>query len=185
MRIKQRPPSPLKLLSNPVAYRIVAALGARGAQNTETLGKMLNDVPGSTLYRQTAQLRAAGMIQVVSERQARGAIERTYAIASREAAALTPELVANAPLAQLRAAIRNFIAAMAADITTHIDTRRFARSRGRLHAALYVAELTDEEYLQALQEIARAIRDAKMRSQGRDGRKRHAFYLIAKPEDQP
>lgn len=174
------------MLTNPVAYRIVAALGTRGQQTTEGLAQILPDVPTSTLYRQLARLRAAGVLRVVGERQARGALELTYAVASRDAATIKPELLASAPVSQLRLALRNFVNAMVADVGAFIEARSFARFRNRLHAALYVAQMNDEDYVTAIGEIARAIREAKTRSESTGGpRSRRSFYLIAIPEDRP
>ncbi|MBV9277261.1 MAG: helix-turn-helix domain-containing protein [Candidatus Eremiobacteraeota bacterium] len=181
MRTKSRR-SPLALLSNPVCYRIVAAVGSRGEQTTESLAASMPDIPASTLYRRLAQLREARILRVVSERPARGAVERTYALAARDAAALRPGESERAPLKRVRATLRNFIAETTADAIAYIENPAFATSRNRFHAALYIAELTDREYLRVLADVSDAIKKARDRSRAGVGVKRHKFYLVARPE---
>jgi DNA-binding transcriptional ArsR family regulator len=85
------------VLLHPVRLRIVLA-AANDELTTAELSVRLSDVAPATLYRHVARLVDAGMLEVVSERQARGAIERTYRVISDavhlgddEASQLTPD----------------------------------------------------------------------------------------------
>jgi DNA-binding transcriptional ArsR family regulator len=169
-------------LSNPVAYRVLASIGMRGPQTTAELASALDDVPASSLYRQLARLRDAGILRVAGERQARGAIERTYALASHNSGALAPADLATLPIARVRAAIRNFLATMLADASTFIESRAFARDRTALKAALLVSKLTDEEYARVVRDFMATIRAAQKRSASDPDAKRRYFYLVALPE---
>ncbi|MBV9262680.1 MAG: hypothetical protein JO324_00050 [Candidatus Eremiobacteraeota bacterium] len=164
-----------------MTYRIIVTLATRGQQTTEGLAAVLNDIPVSTLYRHLARLRAAEVIRVISERPVRGTVERTYAIASRLAAAVLPAAAAQVPLAGVRATIRNFLTAMVAEVIKTVESRSFARTRRHFHAALYATELSDEAYLRALGKISAAIREARGDSAGRKTR-RFSFYVVAFPE---
>lgn len=67
------------VLLHPVRLRIV--LTAAGDEvTTADIAKRLPDVPQATLYRHIAKLADAGILDIVAERQARGAIERTYRV---------------------------------------------------------------------------------------------------------
>jgi len=67
------------ILLHPVRLRIV--LAAAGDEVTTTdIARRLPDVPQATLYRQVAKLADAGILDVVDEQQARGAVERTYRV---------------------------------------------------------------------------------------------------------
>jgi DNA-binding transcriptional ArsR family regulator len=67
------------ILLHPVRLRIV--LTAAGDEvTTADIAKRLPDVPQATLYRNIAKLAHAGILDVVGERQARGAVERTYRV---------------------------------------------------------------------------------------------------------
>jgi DNA-binding transcriptional ArsR family regulator len=85
------------ILLHPVRLRIV--LTAAGDEvTTADIAKRLPDVPQATLYRNIAKLADAGILDVVGERQARGATERTYrvnatqtSINAAEASEMSPE----------------------------------------------------------------------------------------------
>jgi DNA-binding transcriptional ArsR family regulator len=171
----------IRVLANPIAYRLLTTIGMRGPLTTTELARVHDDVPTSSLYRQLARLRDAGILRVVSERRARGAIERTYAVASREAAAFDPREFAKLPVAQLRAALRNFIATLVADASTYIESRAFARDPSQTRAALVVTTLTDDEYATVLRDINAALTQFKGRLD-RPSARRRGVYLIAIPE---
>ena len=154
----------------------------RGPQTTGELAAVLGDVPTSSLYRQLARLRDAGILRVSAERQARGAVERTYELASRQAGALTAAEVAAAPVSQLRAALRNFMAAMFADTSAYLGSRAFGRRRQRMGASLAVVDLSDDAYAGIQRELHATIARASERSAGAATAKKRYVYLVTLPE---
>lgn len=172
----------LSLLADPIAYRVLATIGARGPQTTQTLGRLLADVPTSSLYRHLASLRKAGVLCVVAQRQARGAIERTYALASPRAGAFGVREFNAMPVSRRRAAVRNFLATLVGDTTAYIESRAFARPDPPLNAALVVRALTDAEYVTVTREVSAALSRGKATRANRPGRKRRYFYVVTIPE---
>lgn len=77
-------------LLHPVRLRIVLA-AAGDEVTTAAIAERLPDVPQATLYRHIAKLADAGILEVVSERQARGAVEKTYRVNSDRASLGAPE----------------------------------------------------------------------------------------------
>ena len=85
------------ILLHPIRLRIV--LTAAGDEVTTTdLAKRLPDIPQATLYRHITMLADAGILEIVGERQARGAVERTYRVNAQlaninaaEASEMSPE----------------------------------------------------------------------------------------------
>lgn len=68
-----------EILLHPIRLRIV--LSALGDEvTTGELARRLPDLATATLYRHVAKLHDAGILEVVDERQARGAVERTYRV---------------------------------------------------------------------------------------------------------
>ena len=67
------------ILLHPVRLRIVLTTAGDEA-TTADIARRLPDVPQATLYRHIAKLADAGILDVVGERQARGAIEKTYRV---------------------------------------------------------------------------------------------------------
>jgi hypothetical protein len=169
-------------MSNPTAFRLLAAIGKRGPQTTAEIARELGDVPTSSLYRQLSRLRHAGVLRVTGERRARGAVERTYALSSREAGALQPADLVSLPVAQLRATLRNFIATMVADTSAYVDGPAFSRTRSLMRAGLAICKLTDKEYLKVLHGVGAAITRYKGRSKTPRSAKRRYFYIFALPE---
>ena len=169
-------------MSNPIAFRLLAVIGMRGPQTTAEIGRVLADVPTSSLYRQLSRLRNAGVLQVTAERRARGATERTYALASRDAAALQPADLANLPIAQLRATFRNFLATMVADVSAYIESAAFSRNRSLMRAGLAICKLTDDEYVKVMQGVSAAITLYKDRAKAPPSARRRHFYIFALQE---
>ena len=72
------------VLLHPVRLRI--AIAATGGEMTTTdFATELPDIPQATLYRHVAALAESGILEVVSERHIRGAVERTYRLNSGKA----------------------------------------------------------------------------------------------------
>ena len=67
------------VLLHPIRLRIVLAAVGHDVTAAD-LGRLLPDVSQATLYRHLATLAASGMLEVVQERRARGAIEKTYRV---------------------------------------------------------------------------------------------------------
>jgi DNA-binding transcriptional ArsR family regulator len=68
-----------EILLHQVRLRIV--LSASGDEvTTADLAQRLPDIPAASLYRHIAKLHDAGILEVVDERQARGAVEKTYRV---------------------------------------------------------------------------------------------------------
>lgn len=72
------------LLIHPVRLRILQALAGRQL-TTAGLREQLPDVAQATLYRHLDKLLDAGVMEVVDERQVRGAVERTCALVEGKA----------------------------------------------------------------------------------------------------
>jgi DNA-binding IclR family transcriptional regulator len=169
-------------MSNPTAFRLLAVIGMRGPQTTGEIARVLADVPTSSLYRQLTRLRNAGVLRVSAERRARGAVERTYALSSRDAGALQPADLVNLPISQLRSTFRNFLATMVADASAYIESLAFSRNRSLIRAGLAVTKLTDEEFVKVMQDLGAAITQHKHRAEAPPSARRRHFYIIALPE---
>ena len=73
------------LVLHPVRLRILQAfLGGRHL-TTGDLARELPDVAQAGLYRHVRSLAEGGVLEVVRERQVRGAVERTYALRQENA----------------------------------------------------------------------------------------------------
>src|SRR6185437_4634635 len=73
------------LVLHPVRLRILQAFLGGRRLTTGDLARELPDVAQAGLYRHVSRLAEGGVLEVVSERQARGAVERTYALRQENA----------------------------------------------------------------------------------------------------
>ena len=67
------------ILLHPVRLRIVLTVAGDEA-TTADIAERLPDVPQATLYRHIAKLADSGILDIVGERRARGAVEKTYSV---------------------------------------------------------------------------------------------------------
>ncbi|HVT12904.1 MAG TPA: helix-turn-helix domain-containing protein [Fimbriimonadaceae bacterium] len=86
-----------EVIAHPIRLRILGVVGSRRMTPRQIAEKM-PDVAQATLYRQIKVLHETGMLEVVEQRQAHGAVESTYAIrkgaahlSREEFAAISPE----------------------------------------------------------------------------------------------
>jgi DNA-binding transcriptional ArsR family regulator len=169
------------LLLHPVRLRIVQTLLGHRALTTGDLAAELPDVPPATLYRQVAVLAGAGVLEVVGERKARGAVERTYRLVL-EAATVGAEEAAAMDVEQHRRAFATFVAALLADFDRYLDrnegTPDLARDGvGYRQAAMW---LTDEEFGGLLAELRAAVA-SRMENRPAAGRRRRVLSTVLLP----
>ncbi len=66
-------------LMNPVKCRLLMEIQSRGQATAKQLAAVYSDIPQATLYRNLKKMTEDGIIMVVSEKQVRGMVEKTYA----------------------------------------------------------------------------------------------------------
>lgn len=81
--------SKIELILHPVRFRIIAMLAGRTLP-PQQISEMLPDIAQTTLYRHINTLAEAGILEVTSEKQVRGTVERSYRLA-QGAARLSPD----------------------------------------------------------------------------------------------
>jgi len=81
------------VLLHPVRLRIVTAISGEELTTAE-LSSRLPDIAHATLYRHVAMLIDGGVLDVISERQVRGGVERTYRLRA-DATHIGPEDVSH------------------------------------------------------------------------------------------
>ena len=146
-----RPPRLADLVLHPVRLRVILALVGR-TLTTEGLAQVLPDVPPASLYRHVKRLRDAGVVSVVAEERARGAIRRTYTV-KPEAGIL--------PAAELRSLDREgvarlfvaFCAALLADFGRYLDRPGFDLVADGVRFRQVPLYLDDMQYQRFLTEL--------------------------------
>jgi DNA-binding transcriptional ArsR family regulator len=171
------------LLLHPVRLRIVQTLLGHRALTTGELAGELADVPTATLYRQVATLAEAGVLEVVGERRARGAVERTYRLVV-EAASVTGRDAAGMTVDEHRRAFATFVAGLLGDFDRYLDRSGGAPDavRDRVGYRQAAVWLTDEELDGLIAELRAAV-TARMDRGPAAGRRRRLISTVLLPGD--
>src|SRR6185312_4471323 len=144
------------LVLHPVRLRILQAFLGGRRLTTGDLARELPDVAQAGLYRHVSRLAAGGVLEVVSERQARGAVERTYA-RRQENAWLDAGALAALDRDGQSVAFATFAAALMAAYDRYLDAGATDPLRDGVSYSMNALWLTDEEHLDFLRDVARIV----------------------------
>jgi hypothetical protein len=153
-----------------------------GALTTSQLGAELADVPAASLYRHVARLVGAGVLAVVAERRARGAVERTYVLRVMSASIGLDE-VAGMGAEDHRRAFMAFAAGLLSDFDRYLDRGDIDLLRDGVSYRLAGLWLDDGEYAALLRDLTRVLQP-KLANPPRPGRKRRILGYVLLPGDQ-
>jgi hypothetical protein len=167
------------LLLHPIRLRIVQAfLGDRALTTTE-LRSELPDVPTASLYRQVARLVSAGVLQIVSERRVRGAVERTYVLRTAAASVGLDELAAMTP-DQHRQMFLAFVAGLIGDFDRYLARGDVDLLRDGVSYRLAGLWLDDTEFAELLRQLVAVIQPRLANAPGA-GRTRRILGTVLIP----
>jgi len=99
--------------------RLLQVISATGPCTARQIADVLDDIPTTSLYRHLGRLVEARLLDVVSERQVRGAVEKTYDL-PRAGALLSPEQ-ADAPSGAHFRSFLSFIAGQLSTFSRYLD----------------------------------------------------------------
>ncbi|HTW97386.1 MAG TPA: helix-turn-helix domain-containing protein [Acidimicrobiales bacterium] len=167
------------LLLHPVRLRILKAFLGDRALTTGQLAAELDDVPAGSLYRHVALLAKEGVLQVVAERQVRGAVERTYVLrtfaaqlGTAEAEAMTPDEHAQAFTA--------FVAGLLNDFDRYLAAGPPDLARDGVSYRGSAMWLSDPELSELLRDLARVV-EPRLANAPVKGRRRRMVYSVFLP----
>lgn len=164
------------LLLHPVRLRIVQAFLGERPLTTSELSAELSDVPSASLYRHVARLVDAGVLQVVSERRVRGALERTYML-RLAAASIGPDEIASMSADEHRQAFMAFVAGLLADVDRYLQREDADPLRDGVGYRLAGMWLDDAEYAELLRDLVRMLQP-RLANAPRKGRRRRILATV-------
>lgn len=167
------------LLLRPVRLRIVQAFLGDPALTTSDLRHELPDVPPASLYRRVARLVEVGVLNVVSERRIRGALERTYVLRTA-GASINLDEVQNMSRDDHRHAFMAFVAGLFSDADRYISREDFDPVRDGAGYRLTGLWLDDAEFTDFLPDLALVVQP-RMANPPRSGRRRRTLGTILLP----
>lgn len=168
------------LLLHPVRLRIVKAFLDGRQLTTGAVAAEVDDVPAASVYRHIALLARAGVLEVVSERRVRGAVERTYAL-RLAAARIDPAEVARMTPEEHGQAFMAYVAGMLADADRYLASGRIDPVRDGADYRAGALWLTDDEFASFVRDLAAVIQPRLGLGPGK-GRRRRLLYGVVLPD---
>jgi AcrR family transcriptional regulator len=170
------------LLLHPVRLRIVKTFLGDRSLTTAQIAAELDDVPTGSLYRHIATLTNAGVLQVVSERRVRGALEKTYTLRML-AAQMQPDEVEAMSIEDHTQAFMAYVAGLLGDFDRYLSHDP-APGRDGGDYRVNAMWLTDAEYADFLRDLKEVLL-ARLANKATKERRRRVIYhvLLPAPED--
>ena len=167
------------LLLHPVRLRILqAALGRE--VTTAQLAGWLEDVPTATLYRHVSALIEGGVLEVIDERQGRGAAERTLRVAL-PAASLGPGDITDLSPQEHLDAITAFLAGVLQAATDYLRAPG-AEPAEDGYGYRQVALWADDQEIAELSAAVRALLGEAQQRGPAPGRRRRVLTTVLLPD---
>jgi DNA-binding transcriptional ArsR family regulator len=172
----------ITLLLHPVRLRIVHALSGGRTRTTSELCASLPDVSKATVYRQVRLLVEGGLLEVASERQVHGAVERRYRLQPTRVAIRRDEAAAMS-LEEHRHGFAAAIAALAADFNAYLDHEHADPTADSVSYLQIPLWLNESELRAHLSEVSSIIM-SRAGNAPADGRNLYVFSPILFPIDE-
>lgn len=168
------------LLLHPVRLRILQAFLGGRELTTSQLAAELGDLPGGSVYRHVSLLANGGVLQVVSERPVRGAVERTYAL-RQEGSLLSAADMAAFSRQDHEQSFGIFVAALLSAYQRYLAAPDADPIRDGATYSMNAVWLTDEEYGQFLRDVS-ALMLPRIALQPGEGRSRRLIASAFLPQ---
>lgn len=168
------------LLLHPVRLRILQAFLGGRELTTSQLAAELNDLPSGGLYRHVSLMANGRVLQVVSERRVRGAVERTYAL-RQEGSVLSAADMAAFSRQDHAQSFGIFVAALLSEYQRYLAAPDADPIGDGATYSMNSVWLTDEEYGQFLREVS-ALMVPRIAKQPGDGRSRRLIASAFLPQ---
>jgi DNA-binding transcriptional ArsR family regulator len=162
-----------------VRLRLVNALSRGRELTTSELCARLKDVSQATVYRQVGLLVKGGLLEVVAERQARGAIERTYRLHEARAR-VAPEQGKAMSRADHRRAFGSAMAALIGEFNAYIARRDASPLEDGVGYRQATVWLSPGEHAALVDQVSRVLAGYWANTPG-EGRRPHLLSTIIFP----
>ncbi len=157
---------------NPVRQRIIQFLALRGTATTTEILNNLGDVSRASLYRHMKQLVDVGAIEVVEEVRQRGATERIYRVAPVDYTENTSE--------EVFVMVQSALMGISTSFSKYFAKENPDPYKDLLTISAMNLKLTDEDYIELLQNIGELLKEAALK-EPEESSKERSLYLISVP----
>jgi DNA-binding transcriptional ArsR family regulator len=172
----------VELILHPVRMQIIQAVAGRQLTPAQ-FAEALPNVPQASLYRHIKKLADGGVLSVVGEKQIRGAVEKSYALANLAAVNLGPGDLEKATREEHFQIFTSFVISLLNEFGNYLRRDKLdliGDGVGYRQVPLY---LSDAEFMQLTMELNHAVL-GYVQNQPGEGRKRRLLSTIVMPADQ-
>lgn len=159
----------MEVCLNPVRQRIIQTILVKGEATSAQIGETLSDIPRASLYRHLKILLDAEVIHIVKEETRRGAIERTYAF--------TPQNSNDTSSEELNHMVQGLLMNIGAEFSNYFAKEDCNCERDLVSATTATLLMTDEEYLEFMQQYASLVQNALQNNPAPNRKPRKIVYL--------
>jgi DNA-binding transcriptional ArsR family regulator len=168
------------LILHPIRMRILIALAGR-QKTSQELASELPDIPQATLYRHINRLAKAGLLEVVEERPARGAVEKVYTVGAHTSMLTAEEMADFSKDDHMRYFI-TFVASLLDDFSRYLQhSHTVDMATEVVGYNKFPLELSDEEFQSLSAKMNEALAPYLDNPPGQD-RQRRLFSFIVMPD---
>lgn len=164
------------VMMNPVRQRIIQYLMLHERGTVGEIQKELSDVPVASLYRHMKKLYDAGCIQVIEEKSVRGATEKTYSLVQNP-------LQKEPDSQDISALFYTLLLSLQASFLRYFANEDVDPQRDMMALQTSTLLLTDEEYMELLQQIG-AVIAKNIDNKPTEGRKMRRLTFVSSPNEE-
>ncbi|MBH1941807.1 helix-turn-helix domain-containing protein [Mobilitalea sibirica] len=147
----------LKSMMNPIRLKIVQEISLKGTATTKEIAQICGDIPQATLYRHLNALLKQNIIEVVSENQVRGILEKVYAIKENPQEDIDKR-VNELSKQEVTELFTQFIISLLSDFEHYMSGKKSINIiEDKAGFRSYPLFLTDDEFMEMMGEIHESI----------------------------
>lgn len=159
-------------IMNPVRQRIAQFLILNKKGTVNEIAEELSDVPRPSIYRHVKRLLDAELIEVVEEKQIRGVVEKTYALASPKTDEFTND--------DISLIIQQSLMAIAGNFAKYFKNENADPVKDMLSLSTSTLLLSDSELMEFLGKIG-AVYNEVLHNKPNGERKPRSITIISSP----
>lgn len=170
-------------LTNPVRARIIHAVADAGQLSAKQLMEKLTDVPQPTLYRHISAMCKDGLLEIVGQKQVRGAVERTYQVCQTIGEDIAAIIKNNDGEAYLQLFLQ-YLMPITGEFVAYSQRSGISLEGDMSGFSLAPVCATDEEFVEALTKISEIIVGLVSNAPAPGRKHRNLYTIIAPPRAQ-
>lgn len=172
----------MECITNPVKCKLLLEIYSQEQTTAKHLSDVLSNIPQATLYRNLKKMLNDGILQVVTETQVRGTVERTYALAFDLNSDFETILAENSGTLYMQVFMQ-YLLGFAKQFQAYCKSPNINIKKDMSGFSLSHLYLSDEELTELMKSISNLMKTAE-KNKPKAGRKLRTLGVIIAPPEQ-